>query len=267
MKKTILALALAAILTGCGAIDSGNSGVRIALDNEVNMTELPAGFYISVFSSVEEFVGKEIMISLDDMTPKAADNLSMEELDLEVYYIANINNHAELKVKYANATVKDADYYYPAYNLVKGQARSAVYKSVGQMNSLTIHRNREELQNTIQSELQSILDKSDPEVFTITKVIVKKANSDKTLEKAIRINVAKDKELEAKMKEEEIKRAEARANIALDASLTPAILRLRELEVMEKACGEGGSTCIIDFTNGNETNIMPLIQPQRRPAG
>ena len=264
MKKSLIAMALVSTLAlgGCGAVDTGNSGVRIAWDNEVNMNELPAGFFTAVISSVEEFVGKEIMISLDDMTPKAADNLSMEELDVEVYYMADKNSHADLKVKYANATVEEGGYFYPAYTLVKGQARSAVYKSVGQMNSLTIHKNRTKLQEAIQTELQSILNRSDPEVFTITKVIVKKANSDKTLEKAIRLNVAKDKELEAKMKEEEIKKAEARANLALDRSLTPAILRIRELDAMVEACSTG-NTCIIDFTEG-KTGIMPLIN---RPAG
>lgn len=260
MKKIHMVMFMLVGLTGCGAIDTGNSGVRIAWDNEVNSEELKPGFFTAVTSSVEEFVGKEIMIELPDMTPKAGDNLTMSELDLEVYYRAAIENHAELKVKYANATVEDNEYFYPAYNLVRGQARSAVYKEVGKMNSLTIHRNRNELAEAVKTELQSILNESDPEVFTITKVIVKKANTDPTLEKSIQLAIKKDKELEAKMKEEAIKQAEARANLALDSSLTPAIMRLRELEAMVESCSSG-NTCIIDFTGG-KTAVMPLLNRQ-----
>lgn len=264
MKRIVMAIAMVSALGlgGCGAIDSGNSGVRIAWDNEVNMNELNAGFFTSVISSVEEFVGKEIMISLDDMTPKAGDNLTMAELDVEVYYTAARNSHADLKVKYANATVYEDGYYYPAYTLVKGQARSAVYKAVGHMDSLTIHKNRIVLQDEIKLVLQDILNVSDPEVFTITKVIVKKANTDPTLERSIQVAIQKDKELEAKLKEEAIKQAEARANNALSASLSPNIMRVKELKAMVDACSKG-NTCIIDFTGG-KTGVMPLIN---RPAG
>lgn len=253
--KLTVVLAMAATLGACGAIDTGNSGVRISWDNKVNMNEMGDGFYTSIISSVEEWTGKEIMIALEDMTPKAAGNLKMQELDVEVYYTAEKSSHADLKVKYVNAHAYENGIYYPAYKFVRSQVRSATYKSVGTMDSLVIHKNRAELENLIKEKAQALLNDSDPDVFTVTKVLVKKANTDPTLEKAIQLAIKKDKELEAAMKNEQIRAADARANVALASSLTPEIMRIKELDAMVAACPK--NTCILDFTDG--TGPQPLI--------
>lgn len=259
--KRLLAIGgISIALVGCGAIDSGNTGVRTAWNNEVNLNETGTGFYTAVTSSVEEFVGKEIMVALENMTPRAGDNLVMAELDLEIYYTSNNTQAAELKVKYANAHVHENGYVYPAYNLIRSQGRSAVYKAVGTMDSLQIHKSRKALADEIKTSLQDILNESDPDVFTITKVIIKKANTDPTIEESIQIAIKKDKELEAAEKEEEIKKALARANTALTPSLSPEVIRMREIEAMVEACQQG--TCIIDFTEG-KTSVAPLLNVKR----
>ena len=47
-------------------------------------------------------------------------------------------------------------------------------------------------------------------------------------------------------------------NKELTASLTPEILRQRELESMVEACAKG-NTCIIDFTGGN-TSVVNMVR-------
>jgi hypothetical protein len=261
--KRLVAIGAMAIavtgLTGCGSVDTGNSGVRITWDSQVKPNEEGAGFYTAIISSVEEWVGKEIMVELNDMTPKAGDNLTMAELDVEIYYTAAIQSHADLKMKYANAHVYEDGYWYPAYNLVKSQSRAAVYTAVSGLDSLLIHKNRDALAGAIMKQAQDILNVDDPGVFTITKVLIKKANTDPTLEKSIQIAIRKDKELEAAEKEEGIQKANARANIALTESLSPQIMRVKELDAMIAACQS--NTCIIDFTNGN--GATPLINIKR----
>jgi len=248
-------------MVGCGAIDTNNAGVRTTWDKQVDKETVGEGFYVAVTSDVEEWVGKEIMIPLNDMTPKAGDNLSMEDLDVEIWYKANVKQYGPaLKIKYANAHRYVEGYVYPAYTLVQSQARTSVYKGAAQLDSLDIHKNRDSLGEGIKTNLQAVLDITDPLVFEVTRVIIKQAKTDKTLEDSIQINIKKEKELEAKEKEVAIKEQEAAANNVLSSSLTANIMRLKELEAMVKACPT--NTCILDFTGGD--GIKPLVNMPRR---
>jgi len=265
----LVALAMMSITrVGCGAIDTNNAGVRTTWDNQVKPDIVKAGFFTSVISNVDEWVGKEIMIELQNMTPKAGDNLTMEDLDVEIYYTAALDAMPGLKTKYANAHVTIDNYTYPAFRLVQAQGREAVYKATAELDSLLIHKKRNALSKTIISLLQDILNTDDPGVFIITKVIIKQAETDKTLEESIQLAIKKEKELEAKQKEVEIKAQEALANIALSDSLTPNIMRLKELDAMVEACnGKDGAgsenICILDFTGG-QTGVKPLINTPAR---
>ena len=260
----LVALAMMSItMVGCGAIDTNNAGVRTSWDNQVKPEIVKAGFFTAMISSVDEWVGKEIMIELNNMTPKAGDNLTMEDLDVEIYYETALSAMPGLKTKYANAHVEVEGYTYPAYKLVQAQGREAVYKATAELDSLEIHKTRTALSVEIVKLLQDILNTDDAGVFTITKVIIKQAKTDSTLEESIQLAIKKDKELEAKSKEVAIKKQEAAANNVLASSLTPNIMRLKELEAMVSACngidGKGSENiCILDFTGG-QSGVKPLI--------
>ncbi len=261
MKKLILGL-LSFTMLGCGAIDSGNGGVRTSWQNEVLTDVESSGFYTSFLSSMEEYVGKEIMIPLNDMTPKAGDNLTMQELDVEIYYKTNTSSFPGMKIKYANAhqvvVINGADYVYPAYLRVKSLAREAAYNGASEIDSLAIHLKRDLLASKIKDKLQTSLNEDDPGVFTITTVIIKQAKTDQTLEESIRLATRKEKELEAAEKDVLVKEQMALANIALTASLSPQIMRIKELEATVEACKQG--TCIIDFTNGAARPLVNIRQ-------
>jgi len=254
--KALFAGICALSLAACGAIDSGNDGVRISWDNKVQDATEGEGFYTALISTVEEWVGKEILIELENMEPKVGDNLKMQELDVQFYYKTDTAFAPTLKRKYANSTVYENGYAYPAFKMVTGVARGMVYEAVGQHDdSLTLHTKREAISDRIIELAQAELDAKDPGVFTVTRVIIKKADTDKTLEESIQLAIKKDKELEAAEKDEEIQQALARANEAITTSLTPEVMRVKELEAMVAACRT--NTCIIDFTNGK--GATPLI--------
>jgi len=255
--KLLFAGIVALSLTACGAIETGNSGVRISWDNKVQSQVVDEGFYTAFISNVEEWVGKEILIELDNMTPKVGDNLKMQELDVQFYYKTDVARCAPgLKKKYANATVYENGYGYPVYKMVTGVARTAVYEAVGQHDdSLTLHTKRELIASNIKDLAQAEFELQDPGCITVKRVLIKKADTDATLEESIQLAIKKDKELEAAEKDEEIQKALARANSAITSSLTPAVMRVKELEAMVNACQK--NTCIIDFTNGN--GATPLI--------
>ena len=85
-------------------------------------------------------------------------------------------------------------------------------------------------------------------------MVVRNLQTDPSVENAIKLAVAKNKELEAKRIELDIAKKQSQINRALDASLTNKILRQRELDVMEKAITEGAKPLVI-FGSG----VTPLI--------
>lgn len=258
MKKLLLIAVSLLSLVACGQIETGNVGVRVgSFSGKVSMQEEGQGFYTAFLSSVDQYSAKEITVDLKDMTPKAGDNLSLEDMDLEVRYIVAADKIADLKVKYTNRSAwsdRD-DVWFPAYDLIRSFAREATYTEVAKYDSLEIHKNRDELKKRILHTLQTTLDNSDPGVFKITAVVIRNIKTDSSVEESIKRAVAKNKELEAAKLQIDIAREQAKANRALDASLTDKILRQKELDVMQSAI-DNGSKPIVMFGAGN---AQPLI--------
>ncbi|MCG5512793.1 SPFH domain-containing protein [Ectothiorhodospira shaposhnikovii] len=260
MKKVIgvfLLLAMALALTGCGTVETGNVGVRTAWDGHVQLTELPPGFYTAFMSSVQEFSTKEITVPMSGLKPKARDNLSLANVDVEVYYTVRPDQVAELSTKYANRHLLEGGIWYPAFELVRSMGRDAVYATFAEYDSLIVHQKRDEVREAIEARTQRALEQSDPGVFRVTKVVVRDIRTDPSVEEAIKTAVSRNKELEAKSVELQIAGEQVLINQALTQSLTPEILRQRELEVIEAACTSGKSTCIL--TVGQGTGPLPLV--------
>ena len=255
--QKIVLLMVAMGLTACGSIDTGNVGVRTTFTGEIVKEEIEQGFYVAITSSVDEYSAKEITVALMDMQPKAADNLTLADLDMEVYYTIDPNKVADMKIKYANRDVCETfGLCYPAYALVRSYARNAVYETVAKYDSLSMHRNRNVIADDVYKKLQSALDKDDAGVFTVTKVVVRDIKTDPSIEESIKIAVAKNKELEAKRIELEIANKQVEINNALSRSLTPAVLKQRELDVQLAAIEKGAKVNL--FLGGGVTPLVNI---------
>ena len=181
-------------------VQSGNVAVERTL-GKVNHTEQLQGlnFKAPLITNRQEFSAKEIAIDIDDLKPKAADNLSLRDLDVSVYYRVPQERVSELYVKYAASAVRAPDgVWLPAYGLVVREARAAIYEKVSEIDSLQLHKRREILQNEVLEELQGRLEQSDSGDIFITRVVVRALNTDPSIEAAIREAVEAEKRLEAK---------------------------------------------------------------------
>ena len=255
--KNILTLTLAALtLSACGAIQTGEVGVRTTFTGKVVPQEINQGFYTHITSSVHEFSTKEIAIELFDMQPKAGDNLTLDDLDIEVYYTIEPSSVVDMHIKYANRHSRaSSGSYLPVYNLVKSFAREAVYETVSEYDSLVVHQERDKIRLQVKTRTQEALDSTDPDVFKIQKVVIRDVKTDPTIEDSIKLAVARNKELEAKKIELQIAREQVLINEALTLSLTPEILEQKRLEVIESACKAG--TCILSMANGG--SVQPVL--------
>lgn len=248
---------LVVFVVGCGRIETGNVGVRTDFNKSVNTTEINPGWYAALFTSVTEYSVKEIEIALNDMRPKAKDNLSLADLDVSVFYKMSPDKVSEMAIKYSGMQERfDDGTWAPSFGLVTRFARGAVYDEIAKYDSLTVHTKRTELENGVLGAIQSTLNKDDPDTFTITKVVVRQLTTDQSLEESIRTTVKVQKEIEAKNQQVLLAVAEAKrlnveaegqavANKTIAASITPQLIELRRIEAMQKFAGEGTHTVVL----------------------
>lgn len=269
----VAALILVAVaLTSCGTIESGNVGVRTTL-GRVNPDEVEPGLYLGVpgISRVQEFSGKEIGIDLNDLTPKARDNLSLRDLDVTIYYRVLPTSIADLTVKYAaqhGLEEGKRSVYLPANGLLQRLARNALYEQAARIDSLVMHTRRDELAAAVQKALQAELDANDKGVFTITRVVIRALTTDPAIEKAIQDSVAAQKQLETTKQriaiaeaeaQVEIKKAEgiAKANQIINQSLTREYLQHESNLALQKFAEKGGTNTVVIPAN---MQTAPLLQ-------
>ena len=209
----VLAVAFAGV---AGTIGTGNVGVRTTL-GVISAAEIGPGIYLKwpIISSVEEFSAKEIAIDLNDLTPKAKDNLSLRDFDVTVYYHVKDSAIAELQTKYAGQSMRapEGGYYLPAFELVFRVARNVAYEEIARVDSLVMHTRRDQLADAIKTDMQAELEKADLGVFGVTRVVIRSVITDPSIEEAIRAAVANQKKLEAMAVQTEIAKKEAEIRV------------------------------------------------------
>ena len=249
-------------------IETGNVGVKKTLGT-VDLEEVTPGFHLRLplVTSVREFSGKENSFDLTDLTPKAADNLSLRDLDVTVFYSTSANKISDVAVKYAaSEQPAEGGALFPGYALVWREARGAIYEVVAKVDSLQLHKQRNELQADVQSLLQRRLDDEDPKVFNISRVVVRALNTDPSIEASIQLAVQNQKRLEAKKIEVEIaaKEAEievakaqgiAKANQIINASLTAEYLQ-HEINLALREFAKNDGQAIVIPANMQGFQIM-----------
>jgi regulator of protease activity HflC (stomatin/prohibitin superfamily) len=223
MKNTFKLLALSALIvaaTGCTRIETGEVGVRVGFDKQVQSGELlPGSFNQTLVGSVMTFPIKDVNVSLENMTPVAKDNSTMKDLDAVVVYNINPQNVAELystKNKSFHAEFKGDTYV--MYNYIVQNARNAIYKAARKYEALDMADNRTDMENFIKDEITRNLaeEKLDGSV-TISQVMIRNVlPSDTVVESANALvrskNELKQKEVEVKTAEAESRRMAALAN-------------------------------------------------------
>jgi regulator of protease activity HflC (stomatin/prohibitin superfamily) len=267
----LLFMLVAAGVSSCGTLESGGVGVRTTL-GKVDVQEIEPGVYwvLPWVSRIQEFSAKEIGVDLNDMTPKAKDNLSLRDLDVTVYYKTDSASIADLYIKYASQHVRDehSRIYFPAYALMQRLARNIIYEETARMDSLIMHTRRDELATAVQKGLQTELDKNDKGVFTVTRVVIRQLTTDPAIEKAIQESVAAQKQLETTKQriqiaeaeaQVEVKKAEgiAKANQIINQSLTREYLQHESNLALQKFAEKGGTSTVVIPAN---MQTAPLIQ-------
>lgn len=268
MKKLVTAVTLGALLAGCSQIDTGNVGVESTFGQFKEKT-LPPGLYMTLFKTIYEVTAKEHAIELDNMSPKAKDNVTLQDVDLSIYIRVNPEAAAKIMIRYAGDMVFDKTYdgYVLGNNLVKRIGREAVYRAFAQFGASEMHTKRVELASIIQKTIQEELDgDAGKGAFEITNIVIRNIVTDPRLEEAIKQSAEVEFAIRKKRQELELAKNEAdrqkieaeglaQANKIVSDSLSPLLIELRRIESMNRFAQQGTHTIVLP-----SSGATPLVQ-------
>jgi regulator of protease activity HflC (stomatin/prohibitin superfamily) len=208
--KLSLVAAAVALTSACTRIETGEVGVRVGFDKQVQPGELlPGSFNQSLIGNILTFPIKDVNVVLNDMTPVTKDNSTMKDFDAVVVYNVNPAQVAELystKNKSFHAEIKGDTYV--MYNYIVQNARNSIYKAARKYEALDMADARSDMENFIKDEITRNLaeEKLDGSI-TISQVLIRNVvPADSVVASANELVKAKN---ELKQKEVEVKTAEA----------------------------------------------------------
>jgi regulator of protease activity HflC (stomatin/prohibitin superfamily) len=212
MKRilTLSILAAAVLATGCTRIETGEVGVRVGFDKQVQPGELlPGSFNQTLIGDVLTFPIKDVNVTLNDMTPVAKDNSTMKDFDAVVVYNINPQQVSELyatKNKSFHAEFKGDTYV--MYNYIVQNARNATYKAARKYEALDMADARSDMETFIKEEIvRNLTEEKLDGSIVISQVLIRNVvPADSVVASANELVKAKN---ELKQKEVEVKTAEA----------------------------------------------------------
>jgi len=222
MKKFALTgLVVASILaTGCTRIETGEVGVRVGFDKQVQQGELmPGSFNQTFWGDVLTFPIKDVNVKLNDMTPVAKDNSTMKDFDAVVIYNINQAQVAELYSQKSQAfhARHDGDIYL-MYNYIVQTTRNAIYKEARKYEALDMADNRQAMEQAIKEQIQkSLADEKLDGSLVVGQVLIRNiVPADSVVASANELvrakNELKQKEVEVKTAKMEAERMQALSN-------------------------------------------------------
>lgn len=149
-------VALMASASACTRIETGEVGVRIGMDKQVQQGELqPGSLNQVIFGDVLTFPVKDVQVDVADMTPLASDNSTVKDFDMAIVYSVNPSSVAELYVnknRGFHAVTEEGDTLL-MYNYIKQLGRNAAYKVSRRYESLKMADNRAEIEQLVRQEI------------------------------------------------------------------------------------------------------------------
>jgi regulator of protease activity HflC (stomatin/prohibitin superfamily) len=213
MKRIVLLSLAVAVLSGCERIETGEVGLRVGFDKQVNTTELqPGSFNQTLVGSVLTFPVRDIALTLDNMNPQTADNSTLQDMDITVIYSINPAAVGELyttKSRAFHARDEGGDIVL-MYNYLTTVARSAAYKAAAKHEALKTISARAEIEaDTAKYITAALAEEKLDTSLTITKVQVRNIQPAANIIASANAVITAQNNLKAKQVEVDIARKEA----------------------------------------------------------
>jgi len=177
-KKILAVMTVMIALSGCQRIETGEVGLRVGFDKQVNNTELqPGTFNQTIVGSVLTFPIRDISLVLDNIHPQTKDNSTLADMDITVIYGIVPAQVGELyNAKSRGMHVYEHGDIYLMYNYLNTIANSAAFKATQKHNAMDVMGARADIEQEIMAIMQATLKSEHLEnSITITQVQVRNA--------------------------------------------------------------------------------------------
>ncbi len=213
MKNVVVLLLSAFVFAGCERIETGEVGLRVGFDKQVNTAELqPGSFNQTLIGSVLTFPVRDIALTLDDMHPQTADNSTLQDMDITVIYSINPAAVGELYTTKSRAfhARDESNDIVLMYNYLTTVARSASYKAAAKHDALKTIAARAEIEADTARFITAALGEEKLDTsLTITKVQVRNVQPAANIIASANAVITAQNNLKAKQVEVDIARKEA----------------------------------------------------------
>lgn len=261
-KTLILKLATAASLltmSACTRIETGEVGVRVGFDKQVQMEEIRSGaFPQTIIGSVYTFPIRDIAVMINDKQPMSADNSQLKDFDMSVIYSIDPTQAAEI---YSTKSRSFHGYdetgsrdIFLMYNYVETVANNAMYKEVRKFDALKIADNRQQIEAGILAAVQAVLK---PEGIDVSMVQVRNAQPNDEIVASANAVVRAQNDLKTKEIEVNTAKAEAERIAALNSN-AKAIEYMNaqaQMKIAEGIAGGKVNTIVVPFDFKGMINI------------
>lgn len=211
--KTLVFLSFVAATIGCQRIETGHIGLRVGFDKQIKAEEIqPGSFPQTIIGDVLEFQVKDVGIDIDNLTPLAKDNSTMQDFDITVIYNVNPASVSELY------TSKNRGFHHISANgdtllmfeYIATATRNAVYIAARKYDALDMSDGRQTLEQEVkQTLIKTLADEHLDNSITINQILIRSITpADAIVESANELVKAKN---ELKKKEIEVQTAKQEA--------------------------------------------------------
>ena len=263
MKRFITALVASIMVfgSGCTRISTGEVGVRVDMNKQVQQGELQSGSWNqTIIGEVLTFPVKDITVNIDNKTPLTADNSALADFDMTIIYSLNPSSVAELYSSKARSFhAHDKEDILLMYNYVTTLMNNAAYKVVRNYKSLEIADNRAKVEQEILATVreQLVLDKLDTSLH-VTTVQVRNIAPNAEILKAATEYVRAQNELKVKETEVAIAKKESERMAALAANSTQSIAYMQaqaNLKIAEGIANGKVNTIVVPMEFKGMVNV------------
>lgn len=212
LKIVTIAISIGA-LVGCTRIETGEVGVRVHFNKQIDTQELmPGTINQTIIGDVLTFQTKDVAAEVNDLTPLAADNSTVADFDMTVVYSINPQYVAELYIDKNRSfhSQNDSGDTLLMYNYIIQLARNAAYKEVRKYKSLNLTDNRTIMeQNILNTIRESLASEHLNNAITIQQILIRNIAPAPSIVQSA--NLLVQAENEQKRKEVEVKTAQLEA--------------------------------------------------------
>lgn len=248
MRKILAILFAIAVLSGCERIQTGEVGLRVGFDKQVNTTELqPGSFNQTLVGSVLTFPIRDISLPMDDMHPQTADGSTLDDMDITVIYSINAAQVGELynTKSHGMHAYEDGDVYL-MYTYLQTIARSASYKAAAKHDALKIVGARFEIEAETQAAMiEALKNEKLDTAINVTKVQVRNVQPAQSIIDSANAAISRQNELKAAVIAVQIAQQEAERQTLLSRPANLEYMKVQAALNISEGVREGKVQTII----------------------